>query len=109
MTGVQTCALPIYTKVNRDERLALEILARYVELLRQEFNEIQSIGKLKQLASQMCRGIKWQRELLRINTFEGQLAFLNRSRDAVGAGSLDIDALGQHSPEIPSFPLDANA
>ncbi len=58
------------------EREAHAILMRYIELLQEEFSPKACVGKVKQLASQMCRGAKWRKELLLAPTLEAQRAVL---------------------------------
>lgn len=41
----------------------LSILRRYIELLRVSFPDVACIGKVKQLASQMCRGQEWRKPI----------------------------------------------
>ncbi len=55
----------------------LSILKRYIELLREDLPESSCAGKVKQLASQMCRGAPWRKELLMLNTLQEQVALLN--------------------------------
>jgi hypothetical protein len=59
----------------------VQILLRYSELLQEDFQGSSCAGKMKQLASQMCRGALWRKELLTINTLEGQIDLLHRVRD----------------------------
>jgi tRNA-dihydrouridine synthase B len=59
----------------------IQILLRYSELLREDFQEGSCAGKLKQLASQMCRGAQWRKELLTLNTLQQQIELLERVRD----------------------------
>ncbi len=55
----------------------LSILNRYVELLREDLPETSCAGKVKQLASQMCRGAPWRKILLTLNTLPEQISLLN--------------------------------
>lgn len=48
------------------------ILARYVELLKEDFLPGSCAGKVKQLASQMCRGAIWRKELLTLPDLAAQ-------------------------------------
>jgi nifR3 family TIM-barrel protein len=59
----------------------VQILLRYSELLLEDFQDSSCAGKMKQLASQMCRGALWRKELLTINTLQGQIDLLHRVRD----------------------------
>ncbi len=59
----------------------LEVLFRYIELLREDFQDSSCAGKLKQLASQMCRGAAWRRPLLTLNTLDQQIELLERVRE----------------------------
>lgn len=67
--------------LRRNPQLVVTILLRYVELLREEFSEKGCIGKVKQLASQMCAGHAWKRDILRIPTVDEQISFLQRVRE----------------------------
>ena len=58
--------------------LVIKVLLRYVELLREEMNDRGASGRVKQLASQMCAGHTWKRELLRTETLPDQIKFLER-------------------------------
>jgi tRNA-dihydrouridine synthase B len=58
--------------------LVIKVLLRYVELLREEMNDRGASGRVKQLASQMCAGQPWKRELLRTETLPDQIQFLER-------------------------------
>ncbi len=59
----------------------VQILLRYSELLREDFQDSSCSGKMKQLASQMCRGAGWRKELLTLNTLQSQIDLLHRVRD----------------------------
>jgi nifR3 family TIM-barrel protein len=59
----------------------LEVLFRYVDLLREDFHDSSCAGKLKQLASQMCRGAIWRKPLLTLTTLGEQIDLLRRVRD----------------------------
>jgi tRNA-dihydrouridine synthase B len=50
--------------------LMLDVLFRYIELLREDFQESSCGGKFKQLASQMCRGAPWRKQLLTLNSIK---------------------------------------
>ena len=64
-----------------NEKLMLDILCRYIELLKEDFQESSCAGKLKQLASQMCRGALWRKQLLTLNTLREQQQLLELVRD----------------------------
>lgn len=72
----------------------LEILERYVELLREEFPPKACIGKLKQLVSQCARGNAWRKPLCLALTFDEQIEILRRARgelgDAPGGAALPV-------------------
>jgi nifR3 family TIM-barrel protein len=59
-----------------NEKLMLQILFRYIELLKEDFPESSCGGKLKQLASQMCRGTAWRKTLLTLNSICEQVRLL---------------------------------
>jgi len=67
----------------------LEVLFRYIELLREDFHDSSCAGKLKQLASQMCRGAAWRKPLLTLNTLQQQIELLERARDGLFVSGAD--------------------
>ena len=67
--------------IRGNERLMVDILFRYIELLREDFLDSSCAGKVKQLASQMCRGAAWRKSLLTMNTLHDQLELLARVRE----------------------------
>lgn len=71
------------SQLREDPLLALSILTRYSELLAQRFWPNGCAGKLKQLASQMCRGHPWRKQLLESRTFDEQRALLSEIRLAL--------------------------
>ncbi len=62
--------------LRHNQPLMVEVLLRYAELLSEDFQPSSCAGKLKQLASQMCRGAMWRKQLLTLHTFEQQLQLL---------------------------------
>lgn len=87
-----------------NHELMLKVLMRYIELLREDFQESSCPGKLKQLASQMCRGTPWRKQLLSLNTLAEQLRLLEMVRDgafrntgAQGSAEPDDGAVGEDS------------
>jgi tRNA-dihydrouridine synthase B len=54
-----------------------EILRRYIELLKEDFQPGSCAGKVKQLASQMCRGALWRKELLGLSSLEAQESLIS--------------------------------
>jgi tRNA-dihydrouridine synthase B len=67
--------------IKNDQRKMLSILFRYIELLQEDFPESSCAGKVKQLASQMCRGAQWRKNLLTLNTLDEQVNLLQAVRD----------------------------
>ncbi|MCB0311096.1 MAG: tRNA-dihydrouridine synthase [Bdellovibrionales bacterium] len=61
--------------------LMLEVLERYMLLLQEDFEPRRCVGRVKQLASQMCKGQRWARDLCRLNAFEEQVAYVRNLRD----------------------------
>ncbi|MEY4667644.1 MAG: hypothetical protein RL518_343 [Pseudomonadota bacterium] len=70
---------PSRLKGNHD--LMLDVLFRYMELLREDFQESACGGKFKQLASQMCRGAPWRKQLLQLNTLKDHESLLVAVRE----------------------------
>lgn len=73
--------------IRNDHSRMVSILYRYIELLREDFPESSCAGKLKQLASQMCRGAPWRKNLLTLNTLQEQIDLLNTVRDGAFVAS----------------------
>ena len=67
--------------LRNDHGLMLKTLFRYIELLREDFQDGSCAGKLKQLASQMCRGAPWRKSLLTLNTLSEQIDLLKAVQD----------------------------
>lgn len=94
-------------KLRSDGLAVVKIAQRYIELLREDFSPQATIGKVKQLISQMGRGHGWRRPLLRAMQLEVQIELLARIREALEAGAplsfLDQQATddGEVGPEEP--------
>lgn len=58
--------------LRQDAQAAVRVINRYIELLLEELPERACVGKVKQLASQMCRGFTWRKPLLLAGTLAGQ-------------------------------------
>ena len=61
-----------------DQKRMIEILFRYIELLKEDFPESSCSGKLKQLVSQMCKGAPWRKVLLGLHSIEEQQDYLSK-------------------------------
>ncbi len=68
------------SRLRENPGLMLGLLFRYIELLKEDFSDSTCVGKVKQLASQMCRGALWRKTLLTINSLQEQVQFLERVR-----------------------------
>ena len=73
-------------QLRSDGLAVVKIAQRYIELLQEDFTPQATIGKVKQLISQMGRGHGWRRALLRAMQFEAQVELLSRIRDALEEG-----------------------
>ena len=82
-----------------DPLLAVSVLERYVALLKEEFSPTACIGKVKQLASQMCRGHPWRKELLTAPSLQAQEAILLKVREH---GGLYVSPQKDDSPTRPA-------
>jgi nifR3 family TIM-barrel protein len=91
-----------------NEPLMLRIIFRYIELLREDFQESSCAGKLKQLASQMCRGARWRKQLLTLNTLEEQIRLLELVRDG-GLGNSDVEGSRESEDLQPSSTMTCDA
>jgi nifR3 family TIM-barrel protein len=69
------------SRLKGNHELMLDVLFRYVELLREDFQESSCGGKFKQLASQMCRGAPWRKQLLMLNSIKDHEALLRAVRE----------------------------
>lgn len=88
--------------LRHNPQLVVKIILRYVELLREEMSELRCVGKVKQLASQMCAGHPWKKDLCRAGSIEDQLAILATagfSSEITATSSLadDVSAILAHS------------
>jgi tRNA-dihydrouridine synthase B len=79
-----------------DQVKMLEVLTEYIKLLREDFPETACPGKVKQLASQMCRGAMWRKPLMGMNTLAEQVCLLDRVRDGAWKPSY-IDSVGSQN------------
>lgn len=70
--------------LKKEPMLLISILERYRELLEMQFPPHATIGKLKQLVSQMCRGHAWRRELCRVPSMGQFGEVLGRIKDQGG-------------------------
>lgn len=67
--------------LREDPLLAVSVLERYIDLVCEEFNSNQAIGKIKQLASQMLRGHQWRKDLLVVGSIKEQAEILQRVKN----------------------------
>ncbi len=67
--------------------LMLNIMERYIALLREDFPDRACTGKVKQLASQMCRGQEWRKAICTANNMDQIEALLKRAKDLFGVSS----------------------
>lgn len=87
-----------HTQLRDTPELALTILERYRELLLEDFPPIGAIGKLKQLSSQMCRGIRWRKELCMASSLQMMSDIIKREKDALN-GVSSIESVPQVTTE----------
>lgn len=66
--------------------LLLSIVTQYAQFLREDFSDKACVGKLKQLISQMCRGVDWRKPLLLAESFADQMKIL----EGLNSGSHEI-------------------
>lgn len=64
-----------------DQSLALAIIDRYIALLQEELSERASMGRLKQLVSQMCHGHSWRKALLQSQSLAEFGVIISRVRN----------------------------
>jgi tRNA-dihydrouridine synthase len=69
------------------EALVLSIIERYLELLREELSLGQLAGKLKQLVSQLARGLEWRKDVMRAHSLDQQLAVISEARVRLATGA----------------------
>ena len=77
-------------RLERD--LVLNVLERYLALLREEFHDRVVVGRFKQLVSQMCRGFEWRKDLCRAMKLEDQVEILKRARDAASSSPQTLES-----------------
>ena len=68
------------SRLRGNHDLMLDVLLRYIELLVEDFPESSCPGKVKQLASQMCKGALWRKTLLGLNTLPEQRSLLMQAK-----------------------------
>ncbi|MBX7144730.1 MAG: tRNA-dihydrouridine synthase family protein [Oligoflexia bacterium] len=66
--------------LRRSPALVLNVLWRYIELLREEFPDRAVVGRFKQLVTQMCRGYDWRKDICRASTLAEQLDIIQGVR-----------------------------
>ena len=69
------------TNLRSDPALCLSVLERYHELLLEQFEPGSCVGKMKQLASQLCKGHVWRKPLLQLRTYEELTQTLSSLRE----------------------------
>lgn len=78
----------------REDPLAtLNILERYRELLLEDFNQFGAIGKLKQLTSQMCRGLPWRKDICMASSLNMINDVIKREQDNLRQSTGSVVAL----------------
>jgi hypothetical protein len=70
-----------HTSIRTMPDVALNIIDRYQELLLEDFNHLGAIGKLKQLTSQMCRGLPWRKDICMATNLQMINDVIKRERD----------------------------
>ncbi len=88
--------------LRNDHGLMLKTLFRYIDLLREDFHESSCAGKLKQLASQMCRGAPWRKTLLTLNTLSEQVDLLKSVQDGAFVQPGKVYEEDMHTQEMDS-------
>ena len=73
-----------HTNIRTMPEVALNIIDRYQELLLEDFNALGAIGKLKQLTSQMCRGLPWRKDICMASNLQMINDVIKRERDNLG-------------------------
>lgn len=58
----------------------VDLLFQYIDLLREDFSDSSCVGKVKQLASQMCRGAVWRKHLMASVSLSQQIQILEAAR-----------------------------
>lgn len=77
------------TPLRGNHKRMIEILFRYIELLKEDFPVSSCSGKFKQLVSQMCRGAAWRKVLLGLHSIDEQHDYICRVYESYQAGSLE--------------------
>lgn len=73
------------SRIRGNWNLQRTILEDYINLLLEEFSPTAAVGKVKQLASQMCRGTPWKRDLLGCSNLPAQQEILRAVREGTWA------------------------
>lgn len=67
--------------LKKEPGLVLRILRRYIELLLEDFTPFGAVGKVKQLASQMCKGYEWRKSICLASSLEQIESILTEQED----------------------------
>lgn len=98
-SSAETCAVPKLESRMPQEKMK-DILLQYAQLLGEDFQDRTSAGKLKQLASQMCRGAVWRKNLLGMGSLQEQVNFLNQLDLTNSSNTTQNTALGTSSSQL---------
>ena len=86
-----------------DALKAIDVLWRYLELLEEDFSPTATIGKLKQLASQMARGHGWRKLILRAMSLDQQKEIMKQIKESILTGApvfddelISLDSAGEN-------------
>ncbi len=63
----------------------IKVLNLYIEYLLEDFRPEHCVGRVKQLASQMCRGQPWATRICRVNTLAEQVQILKEVGEEIGS------------------------
>jgi tRNA-dihydrouridine synthase B len=86
-----------------------DILLRYSEMLLEDFPAIACIGKLKQLASQMCRGLSLRKAVCQAQTLPEILEIIRRTREQYATEGTIVEGPSRGAAEIEAINGVANS
>lgn len=81
----------------------VNILEKYLNYLREDFHDKVVIGRLKQLAAQMCKGFSWRKDICRAMNIQHQIDIMNMVKDGKYLAQLDRTTSSEDSIIVEAY------
>ncbi len=88
--------------LRKNEARMIQVTRRYIELMREEFTDQTICGKVKQFASQACRGFTWRKELCLAPSLTEQFEILARAEEKAALSHISSPVLANGDAQSPS-------